>query len=287
MSRTNHHNPKSDNSFGLDYHLEMVSDQERVGQIRAAIDAHANPNHIFCELGCGTGIFSIYAAKKFKHIYAVEIDSNVLSIARENAQRLGIEDKITFVEKDALHYRLPKGVLADVILAENMSTWMATEPQVKIANHAIAHLAHPNTKFIPQRVVNLMELANVDWNFGEIQVKSALPQFTGIKAPRIITESRAVCSVDLTQTNNLHLSIPKIRYKALLGGEINSARIFSIVELVPKVLFFSTDSLMPITIIPIQNTEPFTVEAGEEISASIEYQFNRPIDEICIKLKKI
>ena len=287
MARTNHHNPKSDSSFDLSYHVEMVADQERVGQIKAAIDFHANSEHIFCELGCGTGIFSIYAARKFKHVYAVEIDPNVIAIARANARRLGLEHKISFVEQDALDYRLPQEVLADVILSENMSTWMATEPQVKIFNHAIDHLGHNTTKYIPQRVVSLMELAHINWDFGEVQLKGALPQFTGLKAPRIITESRAVCNVDLTKQNQLDVSISDIRYQSLVGGEINCARIFCIVELAPNVLFFTTDSLMPVTIIPIQNEESFAVEAGDLISASVDYQFNSSIDEICIKLKKL
>ena len=286
MSRTNHHNPNSDNSFDLSYHVEMVSDHERVGQIKAAIDFYANSEHIFCELGCGTGIFSIYAAQKFKHVYAVEIDPNILAIARANASRLGLKDKITFVEQDALSYLLPEGVSADVILSETMSTWMATEPQVKIFNHAIAHLGHANTKYIPQRVINLMELAHINWNFDEIQLKGALPQFTGLKAPRIITESRVVCNVNLTKQNHLDVSIADIRYQALVGSEINCARIFCIVEFAPKVLFFTTDSLMPITIIPIQNEESFAVEAGDLILASVYYQFNSSIDEIRISLKK-
>ena len=287
MSRTNHHDPRYDNSFDLSYHVEMVADHERVGQIKAAIDFYANSEHIFCELGCGTGIFSIYAARKFKHVYAVEIDPNVIAIARTNARRLGLEHKITFVEQDVLNYILPDGVLADVVLSENMSTWMATEPQVRMANHAIKHLGHANTKYIPQRIINLMELANTNWNFGEVRLKGALPQFTGFKAPRIITESRAVFNVDLTKRNQLDVSIAEIRYQALVGGEINCARIFCIVELAPKVLFFTTDSLMPVTIIPIQNGESFVVEAGDSISVGVDYQFNSSIDEICIRLKKL
>ena len=287
MARTSHHSPKSDNSFDLSYHVEMVADRERVGQIKAAIDIHANSEHIFCELGCGTGIFSIYAAQKFKHVYAIDIDANVLAIARANARRLGLEDKITFVEEDALNYLLPTGVSADVILSENMSTWMATEPQVRMVNHAISYLSNGNTKYIPQRIINLMELAQINWNFGELQIKGALPQFTGFKAPHIITESRAVCNVDLTTTNKLNVSISDIRYQALVGGEINCARIFCIVELAPKVLFFTTDSLMPVTIIPIQNGESFVVEADDSISVGVDYQFNSSIDEICIRLKKL
>ena len=287
MSRTSHHNPNSDSSFDLSYHVEMVSDHERVSQIKAAIDFYANPEHIFCELGCGTGIFSIYAAQKFKHVYAIDIDANVLAIARANARRLGLEDRITFVEQDALNYLLPEGVSADVILSENMSTWMATEPQVKMVNHAISHLSNGNTKYIPQRIINLMELAQINWNFGELQIKGALPQFTGFKAPRIITESRAVFNVDLTKRNQLDVSIAEIRYQALVGGEINCARIFCIVEFAPKVLFFTTDSLMPVTIIPIQNEEIFEVEAGDLISASVDYQFNKPIDDISIVLRKL
>ena len=286
MTRVNHHNPKKNSSFDISYHMEMLSDQERVGQIKAAIGAYANKDYVFCELGCGTGIFAIYAATKYKHVYAVDIDINVLAIAKENAQRLGLESNITFIQNDALDYFLPKGVKADVVLSETMSTWMATEPQVNISNHAIANLVHSETKYIPQRVINLMELANINWCFGDLLLEGVLPQFTGIKPPRIMTESRMVSNIDLTTQNDLIVDV-NTEYKALVGGVINCARIFCIVEFAPGVLFHSTDSLMPITIIPIQNKDTFEVNSGDLVTANVRYQFHSQINDVHVSLTNL
>ena len=54
MARTKHHTPDYNDTakgnFRLAYHLEMVSDQERVGQFKKAIDQVVSEDTIFCEV---------------------------------------------------------------------------------------------------------------------------------------------------------------------------------------------------------------------------------------------
>ena len=52
------------------------------------------------DLGTGTGIFAIGAALTGAEVTAVEKDSEALEIARENAEELGVEERIEFVEGD-------------------------------------------------------------------------------------------------------------------------------------------------------------------------------------------
>ena len=86
-SRTNHHSPDyQDDSgkFSLAYHLEMIRDEERVGQIYKALDEVLRPDSIHCELGVGTGLFTLSAAQRCAKVYAVEKDPAVFELAQKN-----------------------------------------------------------------------------------------------------------------------------------------------------------------------------------------------------------
>ncbi len=53
------------------------------------------------DLGCGTGIFSIGAALLgAKEVIGVDIDSNAIEIAKEQALKIGVDDIIKFIQTD-------------------------------------------------------------------------------------------------------------------------------------------------------------------------------------------
>ncbi len=52
------------------------------------------------DLGTGTGIFAIGAALAGTEVTAVEKDSKALKTAKENAEKLGVAEKIEFIQKD-------------------------------------------------------------------------------------------------------------------------------------------------------------------------------------------
>ncbi len=64
------------------------------------------------DLGCGTGAFSIHAAKYFKHIDAVDVSSQMIKLASTKAKLKNI-DNITFHNSGLLKFRTSN--LADII----------------------------------------------------------------------------------------------------------------------------------------------------------------------------
>ncbi len=65
----------------------------------AAISELYDPEHSFLDVGTGTGILAIAAAKLGgRLIYACDVDLNSISIARENAAANGVAGKIVFAE---------------------------------------------------------------------------------------------------------------------------------------------------------------------------------------------
>lgn len=285
MTRTFHHNPKYENQgkgdFNLAYHLEMVSDFERVSLFKRGIDCTVNENTVFCELGCGTGIFAIHAAKKAKRVYAVEKDKNVNEILRQNIEKSGYSNRITIVEDDLFTVRLPEKV--DVVFSEMLSIWMIEEPEVLTMNYARKNLLKPYGITIPYKVINLAELCNVDYIFDGIEMRASIAQFTGIKRPRIMTESKVFNSFSFDRENPEKIT-GVLEFTALTGGVINSIRLSSIVNIHDGINFYSTDSLMPLTIVPLK--KDVFVKEGQKVWLTGHYEHRGGLNNAIFELEK-
>ncbi|MTB53622.1 methyltransferase domain-containing protein [Lewinella sp. W8] len=250
-SRIHHHTPDyQDDSgkFPLAYHLEMIRDQERVGQIFRALDEVLQPDSVHCELGVGTGLFAIYAATRCAKVYAVEKDPAVFEWAKQNIAASGVRGKIELVLADALTWHPPEKT--DSLLVEMMSVWGINEPQVPIVNHARDHILKPDGRVIPEGITNLVELGEYDYDLHGVRCPGIIPQFSGVTAPRIKTTSAVAVRYDFRRAVPMNHQV-RLDLPLLAGGVVNCARLSSIVELTPSVSFYSTDSLMPQTIVPL------------------------------------
>ncbi len=280
--RLQHHTPiyaDTEGRFGLPYHLEMIKDRERVGQICAALKETLKPDDTHCELGAGTAIFSIYAARRCKKVYAVEQDPTMIEFAEEQIARAGLQNKIELIHEDAFHFRPPQKT--NSILTEMMSIWCINEPQVPVMNHALQHVLKPGGKTIPQRIVNLLELAHYDYHTLDVNLKASIAQFSGITAPRIMSCSQVFNEYDFSCQNPEHIS-KKISLTTLLSGPVNCIRLSSLIQFSPKVTFFSTDSLMPQTIVPLPET--IHTQKGDQIKLQIEFSTRSSVEDMNIHI---
>eukprot|EP01147_Barroeca_monosierra_P011110 gene11110-7822_t len=104
--------------FGI--HEEMLKDEVRTLTYRKSIEqnSHLVKDKIVLDVGCGTGILSLFAAKSgASHVYAVDC-SDIVDQARRIAADNGYADKITFFKGKMEDLELPSKV--DVIISE----WM-------------------------------------------------------------------------------------------------------------------------------------------------------------------
>jgi len=107
-------------------HHEMLSDFPRTTGYRSAISRLDLAGKTVLDLGCGTGILSLFAARAgAKHVYAVDM-SDVIYQAMDIARENGLDDKITFLKGRIEDLKLPV-TKVDVIVSEWMGYFLLFE----------------------------------------------------------------------------------------------------------------------------------------------------------------
>ncbi|KAI6107141.1 S-adenosyl-L-methionine-dependent methyltransferase [Pisolithus croceorrhizus] len=135
-------------SYGeIDIHAVMINDKVRTSSYASFI--LKNPllfeNAIVLDVGCGTGILSLFAAKSgAKHVYAVDA-SGIADKAKKIVQANGLSDVITVIRGKVEEISLPDGVAhVDIIISEWMGYALLYESMLDSVLHARDRFLSPN-----------------------------------------------------------------------------------------------------------------------------------------------
>lgn len=101
----------------LQYHHLMLSDGVRNAMLYEAIKRNVNEDTSFLDIGAGTGVWAIVAAKLgAKRVVAVEIEEALIPIIYKHAQENGVAQKIEIIHANSDHAKI-RGKF-DVIVSE-------------------------------------------------------------------------------------------------------------------------------------------------------------------------
>src|SRR5690554_730201 len=115
-----------DQSLGLSFKISLrsffqVNTKMMNLLYKEAIDsATINSSDIVLDLYCGIGTLALLASKNAKHVYGVEINSQAIEDAKENAQNNDISN-VTFMQgdvKDILNYFKEKNIKCDTVIVD-------------------------------------------------------------------------------------------------------------------------------------------------------------------------
>ncbi|KAI9227268.1 MAG: S-adenosyl-L-methionine-dependent methyltransferase [Piptocephalis tieghemiana] len=112
--------------FGI--HEEMLKDEVRTNSYRNAIylSKHLFKDKIVLDVGCGTGILSMFAAScGAKHVYGVDM-SNIIDQARIIVADNNLSDRITLIKGKVEEVELPVKEV-DIIISEWMGYFLLYE----------------------------------------------------------------------------------------------------------------------------------------------------------------
>ena len=148
--RTPIRNPPDPMYAELEVHRTMICDRVRTESFRRAIDAVVRPGDIVLDVGAGSGILSMFAARAgAARVYAVE-RTTVAVLARELAAANGLGEIIEVIHGDVLDVELPKPV--DVIVSEWLGGFGIDEGMLAPVIAARDRWLKPGGAMIPQSV---------------------------------------------------------------------------------------------------------------------------------------
>ena len=136
-------------------HEEMLKDTSRTLTYQRAIEGHPQDfkDKIVLDIGCGTGILSIFAARAgAKHVYAVD-NAEIALFAQEIINDNGLKDKITIIKGKMEEIEFPFGDgEVDIIISEWMGYFLLYESMLDCVLWARDKYLNKKTgKMLPDR----------------------------------------------------------------------------------------------------------------------------------------
>ncbi len=130
----------------------MLKDKARTRAYQKAIENNARDfkDKIVLDIGAGTGILSIFAARAgAKHVYAIE-NAEIAYAAREIIKRNGLESKITVLKGKMEEIVLPVDTV-DIIISEWMGYFLLYEGMLDTVLWARDKYLASDGKMLPDR----------------------------------------------------------------------------------------------------------------------------------------
>lgn len=148
---------------GAEVHRMMLGDRVRTEAYRDAIEEIVRPGCRVLDVGAGTGILSLFAARAGAgRVYAVD-SSEILDAAERLVEENGYADVIECIDGRAESIELPEKV--DVLVSEWMGLFALTEAMfASVIDAAKKHLA-PGGRLIPGRIALFLTPVQADKHY--------------------------------------------------------------------------------------------------------------------------
>lgn len=131
-------------------HVRMLNDRRRTAAFLAAVAAVVRPGDVVVEIGTGSGVLAVAAARAgAARVYAVEA-SAMADLAAEVFARNGVADRVTLVRGWSTRIELPER--ADVLIGELIGNDPWGERVLEAYADARRRLLVPAPRLVPRRV---------------------------------------------------------------------------------------------------------------------------------------
>lgn len=143
------------------WHFPMLADSARNRAYAEAIAAKVQPGDVVLDIGCGAGLTAMLAARAgAKHVYTCEQQPLIAAAAERVIAANGLSDRITVLAKWSHEIVIGEDMpeRADVVISEIVDTVLLGEGALATLTHAMAKLAKPEARAVPERGVLTAQL---------------------------------------------------------------------------------------------------------------------------------
>lgn len=256
------------------YHHNMLMDENRMQNFKAAIDHAVFPGAKVLELGGGTGVLSWFAAAKAEKVWCVEFNPDLVNESRKFLSQNPNGHKVEVVHADAFEYLPPEPV--DVVICEMIHVAMLREKQVEVIEcfkqRYLQHFGGPLPLFIPEAVVMAVQPLQQEYSYQGFH--APIVQFQGHAAQypgTVELAPPAVYSIlDFNQPTGLGIGWNGA-FVMERSGTVSALRF--ITKNILAVLMNQSatiDWLNHYMVIPL--AQPVNVQAGDRLCVSFQYR---------------
>ncbi len=146
-----HSLPALANDWGsTEHHVSMLADTDRTLAFKRAIEEVVKPGDVVLEIGTGTGILSVFAARAgAKKVYAVEA-YGLGPVAQQVFEENGVGDRVELIRGWSTQITLPER--ANVLITETIGNEPLGERIIDTVVDARKRLLTPDARLIPSRL---------------------------------------------------------------------------------------------------------------------------------------
>jgi protein arginine N-methyltransferase 1 len=261
-------------------HEPLLSDANRNRAFYRALEKHITPNSTVLDIGTGTGIWAIAAARLgAKRVVAVEKDEMLIPIIKNMTRENGVESIVEVIKGDSRELKL--GERFDCIISETIGNQAFEEDIVPIMVDARKRFLKPNGTLIPSSVrlmaaPSRVKRTNKKMPAG-VPVKAAYFETLNLNIPivllnksrlKVLSKPEVLIEADLTTIKStLDMSSMTARWKMSDLSQVNCFAVWAEFTLTDgaRLSTVDTSSWSPV-VYPIK---PFGEERGE-----IEFALN-------------
>ncbi|TFG34358.1 methyltransferase domain-containing protein [Candidatus Thorarchaeota archaeon] len=189
--------------FSILHAASLLSHKRRIMKFDRALERVVKQDDYVIDIGTGSGILAILAAKRGGRVTAIEINVESLKYAQKAAELNDVDNRVEFICEHFSEY-VPSE-RADVVICEMLSSMMLIEQQIPASSHAIENFLKPAGKILPETVsVFLAPVQNdILWRRFEILglLFPRLPQTAEQGQCRDLSDLQEIAHFDLTRTN--------------------------------------------------------------------------------------